>query len=182
MRTTCLTFVALAAALLAACNAPQPEAPDEPPSPQAGATPTPAQRAATATAAEPRPPGSADSGQAATDEAPIGTDNPAWQDAAQRGVAFRALGQEPGWYVEIGGGQAPALHAVLDYGERTLDAAGVARLDGGQGYRGTTGDGTDIVVRVFEVPCFDGMSGHRFPARVELAVDGTTYHGCGAQL
>lgn len=178
MRPASLIPTALAAALLAACNAPQPEVPDEPPNPQASATPP-----ATPAAATPSPPARPlDRTPATPDLPPLGTDNPTWKQAAQRGVAFRAVGQEPGWYVEVGGGDAPALHAVLDYGERTLDAAGVEQLDGGQGYRGTTGDGTEVLVRTMDGPCFDGMSGHRFPTTVELTVGETTYNGCGAHL
>ncbi|MEJ7808133.1 MAG: MliC family protein, partial [Telluria sp.] len=33
-----------------------------------------------------------------------------WVDAQTRGIAFRAVGSEPGWYVEVGPGAAPALH------------------------------------------------------------------------
>ena len=175
MRPASITTLSFAAAMLAGCNAP-------PPSPQASAAAVPDPRAAVGDAAQPRPSRPLDRTPATPDLPPLGTDDPVWKQAAERGVAFRGVGQEPGWYVELGGGEAPALHAVLDYGERTLDAAGVERLDGGQGYRGTTGDGTDIVMRVFEVPCFDGMSGHRFPVKVELTVGDKTYSGCGAYL
>lgn len=37
-----------------------------------------------------------------------------WDAAAARGVAFRAVGNEPGWYVEVGRGATAALHATLD--------------------------------------------------------------------
>lgn len=169
----------LAAALLAACNAPQPEVPDEPPTPKADA---PALPDVSRPARDQRPARPLDRTPATPDLPPPGTDDPTWKEAAARGVAFRAVGQEPGWYVEVGGNGAPGLHAVLDYGERTVDATGVEGMDGGQGYRGTADDGTEIVVRTSGGPCFDGMSGQRFPTRVELAVGDRTFHGCGAYL
>ena len=168
-----------AAALLAACNAPQPEVPDEPPTPQATA---PALPDVSRPARDNRPARPLDRTPATPDMAPSGTDNPTWKEAAERGVAFRAVGQEPGWYVEVGGNDAPGLHAVLDYGERTVDVAEVEGMDGDQGYRGTAGDGTKVVVRTSAGPCFDGMSGQRFPSKVELTVGDRTYSGCGAYL
>lgn len=169
----------LAAILLAACNAPQPEVPDEPPTPQATA---PAPAAASRPARTDRDSRPLDRTPATPAMPPSGTDNPTWKEAAARGVAFRAVGQEPGWYVEVGGSGAPGLHAVLDYGERTIDIANVQGMDGDQGYRGIADDGTEVVVRTSDGPCFDGMSGHRFPTKVELTVGDNTYDGCGAYL
>lgn len=173
-----MPVTAVLAALLAACNAPQPEVPDEPPTPQA----TPAAPDVSRPARVDRPARPLDRTPATPDMPPLGTDNPTWKEAAARGIAFRAVGQEPGWYVEVGGDDAPGLHAVLDYGERTVDVATVEGLDGDRGYRGTAGDGTEVVVRTSDGPCFDSMSGHRFPTTVELAVGDQTYHGCGAHL
>jgi uncharacterized membrane protein len=169
----------LAVALLAACNAPQPDVPDEPPTPQATAAALPD---VSRPARVDRPARPLDRTPATPDLPPPGTDNPTWKEAAARGVVFRAVGQEPGWYVEVGGPDAPGLHAVLDYGERTVDIAQVEGMDGDQGYRGTADDGTEVVVRTSDGPCFDGMSGHRFPTKVELAVGDQTYDGCGAYL
>ena len=187
MRPALPITVAFAAALLAACNAPQPEVPDEPPSPQAGVAALPgADATASGTAAsdatQPRPSRPLDRTPATPDLPPLGTDDPAWKQAAERGVAFRGVGQEPGWYVEVDGGEAPRLHAMLDYGERTLDIASTEPMPGEQGFRGTGSDGTEVIVRTFAGPCFDGMSGHRFPVKVEFIVGTATYNGCGAYL
>lgn len=164
----------LAALLLAACNAPDPEPPEVPPTPQATGT-------VDAPSATPRPTRPIDRTPATPDLPVDGTDNPVWKQAAERGIAFRGLGQEPGWYVEVGSGETPALHAELDYGERVVDVA-EAIADGTQGFHGATADGTEVVVRTREGPCFDGMSGHRFPVAVELTVGGQAYQGCGAYL
>lgn len=177
MRPAIPVSALLAAMLPAACNAPQPEVPDEPPTPRAtpAALPDVSRPARVDRSARPLD-------RTPADLPPPGTDNPTWKEAAARGVAFRAVGQEPGWYVEVGGREAPGLHAVLDYGERTVDVATVEGMDGDQGYRGTTGDGTEVVVRTSAGPCFDGMSGQRFPSMVELTVGDRTYSGCGAYL
>ena len=39
-----------------------------------------------------------------------------WQDARERGLQFRAVGQEPGWFLEID--EARSIHLIYDYGER----------------------------------------------------------------
>ncbi|WP_280530756.1 MliC family protein [Vulcaniibacterium tengchongense] len=100
--------------------------------------------------------------------------------AAARGVGFRAGGNEPGWYVEVGHGEAPALRAVLDYGERRLDLPHTAAA--ADGLAGTAADGTPVRLRIERTPCTDAMNGQRFPARAELRVGDRTYHGCGAFL
>lgn len=103
-----------------------------------------------------------------------------WNEAAARGVAFRAVGNEPGWWVEVDRGEAPALRAVLDYGERKLELAHAQPA--GLGFAGETADGTQITLEIEREPCQDGMSGERFEATAQLTVDGDTYRGCGAFL
>ena len=71
---------------------------------------------------------------------------------------------------------------ILEHGHGALDIADVQGMDGDQGYRGIADDGTEVVVRTSDGPCFDGMSGHRFPTKVELTVGDNTYDGCGAYL
>src|SRR5690606_41512251 len=115
-----------AAIRLAACNAPQPKPPDDPPTPPPTAPAPPAASRPASTDRDSRP---LDRTPATPAMPPSGTDNPTWKEAAARGVAFRAVGQEPGWYVEVGGSGAPGLHAVLDYGERTIDIADVQRSE-----------------------------------------------------
>ncbi|HSP00041.1 MAG TPA: MliC family protein, partial [Thioalkalivibrio sp.] len=43
-----------------------------------------------------------------------------WVAARDRGVAYRAVGQEPGWWLELGSGETPAMVVVLDYGQQRL--------------------------------------------------------------
>ena len=103
-----------------------------------------------------------------------------WYDAYARGVRVRAVGNEPGWYVEIGDGAAPSLHAVLDYGSREVRLPQVLRTP--DGYAGRTPDGLTVRVRIEPGECRDVMSGEPFEARVGLDVGGHAYRGCGADL
>lgn len=107
-----------------------------------------------------------------------------WYDAAARGVAFRAVGSEPGWFVELGPGDSPTLRATLDYGERTIEVPDMQlRPDGGQpGFLGTAADGSTVVLSVRREACADGMSGEKFAARARLLVGANRYEGCGAFL
>ncbi|MEO6365445.1 MAG: MliC family protein [Luteimonas sp.] len=106
-----------------------------------------------------------------------------WVDAQARGIGFRAVGSEPGWYVEVGQGETPALHAELDYGERQIDSQSLVPLTGArEGFRGMATDGTSFELRITRTPCNDGMSGEAFEASAELLVADRPYKGCGAYL
>jgi uncharacterized membrane protein len=103
-----------------------------------------------------------------------------WSDAAARGIGFRAVGNEPGWFVEVGKGESPSLHATLDYGDREVIVA-MAR-PAGLGFIGKTADGTAVVLDIQRTRCQDGMSGEAFEATARLVVGDKTYRGCGAFL
>ena len=105
-----------------------------------------------------------------------------WTEAASRGIVYRAVGSEPGWLVEVSSSDDPPLHAVLDYGERTLDIAHATGISSTPGYGGKLADGTDVVLRTKREPCRDGMSGEAFETSAELTVGGKAYRGCGAYL
>lgn len=119
-------------------------------------------------------------------EAPAGAQSvPAspWDAAAARGVGFRAVGNEPGWFMEIDRGANPTLRATLDYGERIIEVANAQVLHGDPpGYEGTTADGTRVVVQVRRETCSDGMSDRSYEASVTLQAGETTYRGCGRFL
>lgn len=118
-------------------------------------------------------------GKAAVECRQIDTASP-WDAARSRNVAFRAVGNEPGWLVEVGDGAAPTLHAELDYGEHVID---VASLGGGDGqWSGKSADGADVALSVDRSTCQDGMSGEDFPATATLRVGDKTYSGCGRYL
>jgi hypothetical protein len=104
-----------------------------------------------------------------------------WRDAIRRGVVFRALGQEPGWLVEIDADGRMVI--LLDYGSERIEAAAPAPESTARGteYRTRTPDHS-IRVGIVDQPCTDTMSGEPFPAVVTLTVDGRSYDGCGIRL
>lgn len=122
---------------------------------------------------------------ATTDSAPRRTDP--WEDARARGIDFRALGQEPGWYLEIDDGTRITL--VADYGERKVVTPAPAPVVEGGGARTTYDVRTDshtlsVVVHrePADRPCRDGMSGFAIGETVIVRLDTTTYRGCGKRL
>ena len=102
-----------------------------------------------------------------------------WYEATRRGIAFRAMGNEPGWWVEVGSGAMPTIRAELDYGERSVEATGRVTDDG---FAGEAADGAAVALSIRREPCSDGMSGETFEAAAELRVGDRTYRGCGAYL
>lgn len=106
-----------------------------------------------------------------------------WYLAAERDVGFRAVGGEPGWFVEVDRGGTPALRATLDHGERKVEVARTGALPGdAPGYFGETADGIEVVLTITRMPCQDGMSGESFEAGARLKVGDKAYNGCGAFL
>lgn len=105
-----------------------------------------------------------------------------WAEAAARGVGFRAVGNEPGWFVEVDNGDMPPLRATLDYGERRIEVASTVSLSSSHGFGGKLADGTDVVLRIKREPCNDGMSSEAFEASAVLTVGDKQYLGCGAYL
>lgn len=105
-----------------------------------------------------------------------------WEQARARGIAFRGIGNEPGWLVEVGTGETPALHAELDYGERKIDLAHVQRFSEARGYAGTTSDGVEVKLQLQSGDCSDGMSDQTYPVSAKLSVGDKAYAGCGRFL
>lgn len=105
-----------------------------------------------------------------------------WDEARARGVAFRGLGTEPFWSLEVDGGPVQQMRLDLNMGERRLVVPQVAALGEGEGYAGKADDGSDVTLRITRGACSDGMSDQTFPASIELQVGGETFRGCGAFL
>jgi putative lipoprotein len=106
-----------------------------------------------------------------------------WEEARLRGASFRAVGQEPGWTLEIVPGKW--IRFVGDYGQhrvhtpvppRETDAASGATI-----YRART-EAHALALTLWNRPCRDVMSGESFEVAVRLEIDGRVLQGCGRHL
>jgi putative lipoprotein len=109
-----------------------------------------------------------------------------WEDAKLNGVDFRAVGNEPGWYLELyDKGTPERIDIVVDYGRdyytfpkvqrETLQAPPRTR------YRAQIG-AHRLDVTLEPGPCRDSMSGEPFDTRVSVTLGNRTYTGCGRGL
>jgi putative lipoprotein len=104
-----------------------------------------------------------------------------WEDARRRGVEFRAIGQEPGWMLEID--REKSIYLLADYGEKKVtmpvptprDSAGTTIYD-------TRTEAHRLTVRIRPSVCHDSMSGEEMTHTVTVTLDGTEYRGCGRDL
>lgn len=104
-----------------------------------------------------------------------------WEDARRRGVDFRAVGNEPGWYLEIQQGRQLLL--VTDYGSTRLLAPDPGEQMQGHSrvYEAVTAAG-QLRVEIIDEDCYDSMSGEEFPSQVTVGHDGKILYGCGRNL
>jgi heat shock protein HslJ len=104
------------------------------------------------------------------------------QDARARGIDFRAVGQEPGWVVELKEGDQ--ITAVLDYSATSLmlpTPSADTAADGTVMYDAST-DTDHLVLSIKSKVCLDTMSGESHPSTVALMVNDKAYQGCGDWL
>lgn len=104
-----------------------------------------------------------------------------WEEARRRGVDFRAVGQEPGWYLEIA--HARQILFVAAYGsQRVLFPTPEPVLDEEREIYEATDASHSLRVEVSLQHCIDTMSGEVFDSRVQVSLDGKHYEGCGEAL
>lgn len=104
-----------------------------------------------------------------------------WEDARRRGVNFRAVGNEPGWHLEIQQGRQ--ILFVSDYGMRRVMVPDPGeKLDGEVRIFHATTDSHDLRVHIVEEDCRDTMKGDRYPSEVSVQINGKLYLGCGRDL
>ena len=104
------------------------------------------------------------------------------EDAKLRGVDFRALGNEPGWVLEIG---PDAIVFEYDYGaKRTRFPLPVPQVDTAK--RRTVyavrAEAHDLSIVLEGKECHDSMSGDGFEVTVTVTLDGREFRGCGHAL
>ncbi len=105
-----------------------------------------------------------------------------WQAARIRGVDFRALGQEPGWHLEITEGKQ--IRYVGSYGQDTVftPVPNSKQTVAGQTVYEAQTEAHSLRIEISDELCTDSMSGFQFPFKVTITVDGETYRGCGRTL
>lgn len=107
-----------------------------------------------------------------------------WDGAREAGIDFRAVGQEPGWLLEIREGTS--IRFAYDYATQEIEVPFVEpevvstapqkrRYESGSG-------GSTLFVSITDSTCADIMSGQIFESTVEVQLDSTLYHGCGRAL
>jgi len=103
-----------------------------------------------------------------------------WADAARRGATFRALGNEPAWYVEI---FPERLAMVTELGtKRTELPHGGPTVEGGRTTYRAAADGSEATVVIDRRACADSMSGEGFEAAATVTFENRTWVGCGRFL
>lgn len=88
---------------------------------------------------------------------------------------YRALGQEPGWALQIANGQ---VDYTGDYGDTRIV---VPRPDPRPIANGRRYETQRLTVQILHTRCNDVMSGHAYSDSVTVIADGTTVRGCGGQ-
>lgn len=107
--------------------------------------------------------------------------NDVWHKAKLRGVAFRAVGQEPGWLLEITNGEEILL--VTNYGENSVSYPYVEPVVHQEERRTEFITGVDgTIVEIRGVPCRDTMSGEKFEVTVTIKQTDRELQGCGRAL
>ena len=107
--------------------------------------------------------------------------NDVWHAAKLRGVVFRAVGQEPGWLLEITEGESILL--ALNYGQDRNVYPYVEPVVY-QDERRTEYiiDNTDLVIEIQGQHCTDTMSGESFEVTVIITNAEQQFKGCGRAL
>ena len=111
--------------------------------------------------------------------------NPAaavWEAAKLRGLDFRAIGNEPGWVLEISG---DSLSLQTNYGEDHYQFAAAERKTNPEArqtiYAASSGD-THIEVTLQGNSCQDTMADTEYETSVTIRLDERKLIGCGKAL
>jgi putative lipoprotein len=103
-----------------------------------------------------------------------------WDEALSRGIVLRAIGQEPGWTLEI---DADTMHLMYDYAEQEASAPVPTPVRaGGVTTWEATADGQRLRAVAEEKRCEDAMSGESCPLSVTVEIDDRVLLGCGRRL
>jgi putative lipoprotein len=106
-----------------------------------------------------------------------------WEDARLRGVSFRAVGNEPGWSLELLPRERIAFST--DYG-KTRVATPVPQpqiqLQPTRATYQARTEAHELTLVIEPGPCQDSMSGETFEMQATVVLDGRVHRGCGRPL
>ena len=106
-----------------------------------------------------------------------------WEHAKLNGADYRAVGNEPGWHLEVRSQKSIIL--VTDYGstrhEFRLPKAEVDKTSRMTRYQAKE-SGHELSLIISGEPCLDSMSGEEFSSRATVVLDGKRLQGCGRAL
>jgi putative lipoprotein len=109
--------------------------------------------------------------------------DPIWEAARDRGITFRAVGDEPGWVLEIV--RDDSVRFSYDYGEHTVAAPLPELTHNARGFPAYFAEGTDFELSfaIDPRPCNGTMADEAFANTVAVTFErGGEYHefhGCG---
>lgn len=105
-----------------------------------------------------------------------------WESAKLRGIDFRAVGNEPGWHLEIShqvitySGMYGTISEIFPVPEAETDQARRRTV-----YRTKNADFI-LELQLEGRTCLDTMSGEEFETSVTVLLDNNKYQGCGRAL
>ncbi|MFO1017520.1 MAG: hypothetical protein U1E03_07985 [Hyphomonadaceae bacterium] len=131
---------------------------------------------------EPTPPAPLPSTQAPPASQAALAQMPSWESARAAGVDFRAVGQEPGWMVDVY--TQGRIVALMDYGQTLVEFPAATLTNPAEGATRFEAQvqGHTLSLTARRAPCEDAMSGAPYPATVEVVFDGRTLNGCGKSV
>ena len=103
-----------------------------------------------------------------------------WHEAKLRGVAFRAIGQEPGWLLEIKNGEE--ILVVTNYGKDQKAFPYVDPREDKAARKTLFQVDANTRVLIEGKPCRDSMSGESFDTSVTVTLGEQVFKGCGRAL
>jgi putative lipoprotein len=106
-----------------------------------------------------------------------------WEEARLMGVDFRAVGNEPGWRLDVYSKERLVL--VTDYGRERYEFPAVVPVidrSARTAVYETRNDDHKLRAIIEGKRCVDNMSGDAFPSTVTVMLDGRVLKGCGRRL
>lgn len=112
---------------------------------------------------------------------PNAAENKAWQQRAQAGVDFYAIGNEPFWNLEIDRGRAISVR-MADLPKPLVFSARSPRTNKDSTYYLVDSATGKLEVTIYNEFCSDGMSDNLYEHRVHVKYKDQTFKGCGVYL